>query len=144
MWETRITPEKISLLPEGFIFTFGSNLLGKHGKGAAKEALKWGSIYGQGIGLMGRTYGIPTKDRFIKTLSIDQIRKYVDKFIEDAKNHSDLKFLVTKIGCGLAGYTASHIAPLFKGAIEVENIYLPREFWEIINPSKIVKQMELF
>lgn len=126
----RITPEFISKLEQGYIFVFGSNLSGRHGKGAAKTALGWGAKWGQGAGLQGRTYGIPTKDASIRrTLTIEEIKPFVDEFIEFARSRKDLIFLVTEIGCGLAGYKPKDIAPLFEKAIDVENIYLPERFW---------------
>jgi len=126
----RITPELISKLEQGYIFVFGSNLSGRHGKGAAKTALGWGAKWGQGVGLQGRTYGIPTKDASIRrTLTIEEIKPFVDEFIEFARSRKDLIFLVTEIGCGLAGYKPKDIAPLFEKAIDVENIYLPERFW---------------
>ncbi len=126
----RITPEIISKLDQGYIFVFGSNLSGRHGKGAAKTALGWGAKWGQAAGLQGRTYGIPTKDASIRrTLTIEEIKPFVDEFIEFAKIRKDLIFLVTEIGCGLAGYKPKDISPLFEEAVDVENIYLPERFW---------------
>ena len=125
-----ITPESISKLEQGYIFVFGSNLSGRHGKGAAKTALGWGAKWGQGVGLQGRTYGIPTKDASIRrTLTIEEIKPFVDEFIEFAKSRKDLIFLVTEIGCGLAGLKPKDVAPLFEKAVDVENIYLPERFW---------------
>lgn len=96
------------------IFVFGSNLAGIHGAGAAKFAkAHHGAIYGQGIGLQGRSYGIPTKDRFINTLSLEDIRRHVTDFIAFAKSRPDLTFYVTPIGCGLAGYKRQQIRPMF-------------------------------
>lgn len=129
----RTTPDDIKKLEQGHIFVFGSNLSGRHGKGAAKTALGWGAKWGQGAGLQGRTYGIPTKDASIRrTLTLIEIKPFVDEFIEFAKNRKDLIFLVTEIGCGLAGYKQKDIAPLFELAIDVENIYLPSKFWHKI------------
>ncbi len=126
----RITPENITHLPDDYIFVFGSNQSGRHGKGAAKTALGWGARWGQACGLQGKTYGIPTKDSNIKrTLTIIEIKPYVDEFIEFAKKNSGLTFLVTEIGCGLAGLKPKDVAPLFKEAIDVKNIYLPARFW---------------
>jgi hypothetical protein len=126
----RITPENITKLVENSIFVFGSNLSGRHGKGAAKTALGWGAKYGQAAGLQGKTYGIPTKDASVRrTLSVVEIKPYVDEFIEFAKNNPNLIFLVTEIGCGLAGMKPKQIAPLFENAIELENVYLPEKFW---------------
>lgn len=127
----RTTPENITNLPTNHIFVFGANLAGRHGKGAAKTALTWGAKWGQASGLQGRTYGIPTKDAQIRrTLSINEIRPYVDDFIEFAKTNYNLTFLVSEIGCGLAGYAPKDIAPLFKEAVGVENIHLPARFWD--------------
>lgn len=129
----RTTPDDIKKLEQGHIFVFGSNLSGRHGKGAAKTALGWGAKWGQGAGLQGRTYGIPTKDASIRrTLTLIEIKPFVDEFIEFAKNNPNLTFLVTEIGCGLAGYKQKDIAPLFELAIDVENIYLPSKFWHKI------------
>jgi hypothetical protein len=126
----RTTPDDIKKLEQGHIFVFGSNLSGRHGKGAAKTALGWGAKWGQAAGLQGRTYGIPTKDASIRrTLTIKEIKPFVDEFIEFAKNNPNLIFLVTEVGCGLAGYKQKDIAPLFVNAIDVENIYLPEKFW---------------
>lgn len=126
----RITSERITKLEEGQVFVFGSNTIGRHGKGAAKDAMKWGAKYGQGIGLVGRTYGIPTKGSSMKvSLTIQQIKPYVDNFIEFAKVNPHLIFLVTEIGCNLAGYKPKDIAPLFEKAVDVPNIHLPARFW---------------
>jgi len=126
----RTTPDDIKKLEQGYIFVFGSNLSGRHGKGAAKTALGWGAKWGQGAGLQGRTYGIPTKDASIRrTLTVIEIKPFVDEFIEFAKNNPNLIFLVTEIGCGLAGHKQKDIAPLFANAIDIENIYLPEKFW---------------
>lgn len=96
------------------IFVFGSNLAGRHGAGAALYATKkHGAVYGQGVGLQGTSYGIPTKDEKIETMPIDVIKAYVDEFIAFATDHPSLTFYVTPIGCGLAGYTRSEIRPLF-------------------------------
>jgi hypothetical protein len=132
--KNRITSDNISGLSENQIFVFGSNEGGKHGAGAAKTALTWGAKWGQAQGLQGRTYGIPTKDSSIRrVLSIDEIKPYVDNFIEFAKNNPHLTFLVTEIGCGLAGYKPKDIAPLFEKTVDVENIHLPQRFWHKLN-----------
>ena len=126
----RTTPDEIKKLEQGHIFVFGSNLSGRHGKGAAKTALGWGANWGQAAGLQGRTYGIPTKDASIRrTLTIEEIKPFVDDFIEFAKIRKDLIFLVTEVGCGLAGLKPKDVAPLFIKAVDVENIHLPEKFW---------------
>mgnify|MGYP007069882039 FL=1 len=121
MEQKRTTPERITALGPNEIFVFGSNLAGMHGGGAAWVAYrKFGAIMGQGVGLQGRSYGIPTMQGGVET-----IKPYVDEFIEFAKSRQDLTFLVTRIGCGIAGFTDEEIAPLFEKAHEVANIVLP-------------------
>ena len=109
------------------IFVFGSNLAGRHGKGAANYALRnHGAIYGQGWGLQGTSFAIPTKDANIKTLHLDTIRVYVEKFMTFAKENPNLTFQLTPIGCGLAGYKYEDIGPMFKGC--PSNVVIPKEF----------------
>jgi hypothetical protein len=98
------------------IFVFGSNLAGRHGAGAALYALKnRGAILGQGEGLQGESYGIPTKDEWIRTRGLVEIEKSVMVFLEFARLHPELTFYVTPIGCGLAGYKRAQIKPMFEG-----------------------------
>jgi hypothetical protein len=120
-----ITPEIISTLENNDVFVFGSNLAGRHGGGAARTALRWGAVMGQGVGLQGQTYAIPTM--FDTT---EEIRPYVIEFIAFAKNHPEYRFLVTKIGCGIAGFTVTEMAELFRPVVigHIQNIYLPNEF----------------
>lgn len=126
----RITGQ-VRELKENEIFVFGSNTSGRHGKGAAKQAMRWGAKYGQASGLQGRTYGIPTVNATITgKLTIHRINVYVQEFIKFAKEHPELHFLVTAVGCGLAGWTATEIAPLFLEATVMKNVSLPREFWK--------------
>ena len=100
------------------VFVFGSNLAGRHGKGAALVAVKqYSAKYGVGICIQGMSYAIPTKDIRINTLPLSDIKPYVDSFIEFTKENPNLTFFVTSVGCGLAGYTPKQIAPMFKGAI---------------------------
>ena len=121
MTEKRTTPECITSLQPNEIFVFGSNLSGMHGGGAAYVAYqKFGAIMGQGVGLQGQSYGIPTMHG-----GVDAIRPYVDEFIAFAKAHRELTFLVTRIGCGIAGFRNEEIAPLFEAAHGEENIILP-------------------
>jgi len=106
------------------IFVFGSNLAGRHGKGAALCAVQeHGAIYGMGVGRQGNSYAIPTKDANLKTLSLTQIRMYVFEFLSYAIDNPELQFNVTRVGCGLAGYTDSDIAPMFLHA--PKNCILP-------------------
>jgi len=124
MEQKRTTSEFITRLEPNEIFVFGSNLRGLHGGGAARIAnLKFGAIIGQGVGLQGQSYAIPTMQGGVET-----IRPYVDEFIVFAKQHPELTFLVTRIGCGIAGFTDEEISPLFAKAHEVDNIVLP-EGW---------------
>ena len=122
----RISPEWINSLEQNEIFVFGSNLSGFHAGGAAAMAMKWGAVWGQGAGLQGQTYAVPTMQGGVET-----IKPYVDDFLSFAKTHPELKFLVTEIGCGIAGFTVEEIAPLFKSAIDeqIENVYLPESFY---------------
>jgi len=109
------------------IFVFGSNLAGRHGAGAAKDALRfWGADYGVGNGRQGQAYGIPTKDQHLHTLPLGEIRKFVSQFKGYAKTHPELRFLVTEVGCGLAGYTIYQIAPMFWEC--PDNCVLPDDF----------------
>jgi hypothetical protein len=130
----RITPEEITSLKEDEVFVFGSNLRGVHGAGAAKTALQWGAQYGNPRGLQGKTYAIPTKDRALNTLPIREIARYVSAFMIFASRFPEKKFLVTAVGCGLAGYTPEDIAPLFRWCVDLENVWLPESFWKILKP----------
>ncbi len=126
MYDRRFTPARITSLAENEIFVFGSNLAGAHGGGAAWVAHAYfGAVWGKGVGLYGRSYAIPTMQGGVET-----IRPYVDEFILFAKTHPQLTFLVTRIGCGIAGFRDWEIAPLFKAALDVENVILPEEFVE--------------
>ena len=125
-YKNRITPHFIDKLTEGEIFVFGSNLAGQHMGGAARAAYdKFGAIWGQGVGLQGQSYAIPTMQG-----GVDTIKPYVDDFIEFARTHPEMRFLVTRIGCGIAGFKDAEIAPLFKDAIPIRNIFLPDTFWD--------------
>lgn len=124
----RVTPSWIDDLQENEVFVFGSNLAGMHGGGAARIArLRFGAVMGNGMGMQGRSYAIPTMQGGTET-----IRPYVNDFIAYAKEHPELTFLVTPIGCGIAGFEPEDIAPLFELASNVENIWLPKSFWEVL------------
>jgi hypothetical protein len=113
----------------GMIFVFGSNACGRHGKGAALHARTfYGAELGRGLGRTGDAYAIPTKDCDLNVLPLEAIQGYVDQFINYAKNNLDLKFLVTAIGTGLAGYDHSEIAPMFKDV--PDNCLIPVE-WDV-------------
>lgn len=125
----RVTPSWIDDLQENQVFVFGSNLAGMHGGGAARIArLRFGAVMGNGAGMQGRSYAIPTMQGGTET-----IQPYVDEFIAFAKSHPKMKFLVTRIGCGIAGFDAADIAPLFRGAMKVQNISLPKDFWDCLD-----------
>ena len=109
------------------VFVFGSNLLGIHRKGAAADAIMlYGASPGQGVGMQGKSYAIPTKATPWKRLPLPDIQRYVEEFLEYAKTHPDQEFYVTRIGCGLVGYSDSDIAPMFRNA--PDNCELP-ELW---------------
>lgn len=124
---TRITPSIINVLASNELFVFGSNSLGMHLGGAARIAYnKFGAEWGNGEGLQGQSYALPTME------GKDSTRAAVKRFTEFAREHKEYNFLVTPVGCGIAGYTAEEIAPLFENAAHFENIYLPISFWKII------------
>lgn len=134
MYNREFTPERISELKENKIFVFGSNLDGLHGGGTARLAYeRFGAIWGQGVGLQGQCYAIPTMHG-----GVDAIKPYVDEFIAFAESHPDLKFLVTRIGCGIAGFKDEEIAPLFQNALEVENVILPKEFVDSLCQQAVI------
>ena len=125
----RVTPHRITDLQQGEVFVFGSNLAGHHDGGAARLAReRFGAVYGQGVGLQGSSYAIPTM-----SLSLNEIAKYVEEFIWFADSHPEMKFLVTRVGCGIAGFTDEQIAPLFAKAYGLPNVCLPAEFWKVLS-----------
>lgn len=129
----RHTPEAIFELTEGQIFVFGSNTAGRHGAGAARIAAKnFKAQYGVGSGPTGFTYAIPTKDSALNTLPLSVIAEHASSFFWYAKQNPSLDFLVTPIGCGLAGYTASDIAPIFERCVELQNVRLPSTFFDTL------------
>ena len=122
------TPEFITELKTNEIFVFGSNIRGFHGGGAARIAnKKFGAEWGVGEGLTGQCYALPTMEG-----GVDYIAEKVRRFLECAKTHPEMKFYVTKIACGIAGFTVAEIGPLFSDAIMLENVILPKEFVEVI------------
>ena len=125
-YNRRYTPDRISELKENELFVFGSNLEGSHDGGAAKLAYnRFGAVWGLGTGIQGRSYAIPTMQG-----GVENIRPYVAAFIQFAKQNTTLTFLVTRIGCGIAGFRDEEIAPLFEDALDLENVILPKEFVE--------------
>ena len=124
------TPEAATAV-ETPVFVFGSNLAGRHGKGAALFAVQQrGARYGQGVGRQGNSYAIPTKDAKLRTLPLEEIRVHVAFFLLYAREHPNLTFQVTPVGTGLAGYRHEDIAPLFAGA--PGNCQMPREWKGLI------------
>lgn len=129
MNKQRISSNRITRLAFNEVFVFGSNLQGAHGGGAARYAYEhFGAVWGQGVGLFGQSYAIPTMQGGVET-----IKPYVDDFLQFATVHGELDFLVTEIGCGIAGFTPREIAPLFFKAIEndIKNVYLPESFYAV-------------
>lgn len=125
----RVSARLITSLRQNEIFVFGSNLQGIHAGGAARTArLHFGAEMGNGVGIQGQSYAIPTMQGGVET-----IRPYVDEFIKYAHQHPDQNFLVTEVGCGIAGFEPSDIAPLFKNARVIDNIFLPQSFWDVID-----------
>ncbi len=126
------TPENISHLEPDDIFVFGSNLQGMHCGGAARVALqKFGAVMGQGVGIQGQSYAIPTMQGGVET-----IKPYVDEFIDLAREWDQNTFYVTRIGCGIAGFTDEEIAPLFDKAYDLYNVRLPKSFADIIRRNR--------
>ncbi len=124
----RIAPDMIDSLASNEIFVFGSNLAGKHYGGAAHVAnTRFGAKWGVGVGIAGNTYAIPTM-----RAGVDMIKPYIDDFLQFAREHCEFRFLVTRIGCGIAGFSDKEIAPLFAQAVHIENIALPLSFWKVI------------
>ena len=123
----RITPSGVNVLQPGEIFVFGSNFQGLHMGGAARAAKeKFGAVWGIGEGLQGQSYAIPTME------GIDNMRPAIERFTSFAKQHQELKFFVTAVACGIAGYEPEEIAPMFLEAAYLPNVYLPISFWKIL------------
>lgn len=123
----RTTPDLITTLNPGEIFVFGSNAQGMHAGGAARFALEhFGAEWGVGEGLQGRSYAIPTME------GLDSLKLAVDCFVAFAGQHPEYKFLVTPIGCGIAGYRESQIGPMFEHAVALPNVCLPASFWAVL------------
>lgn len=126
------TPENITDLGPDDIFVFGSNLAGHHAGGAARVARqRFGAIEGQGVGIQGQSYAIPTMQGGVET-----IKPYVDEFIDLAREWDQNTFYVTRIGCGIAGFKDEEIAPLFDEAYDLYNVHLPESFAHIIEDER--------
>lgn len=126
-YSPRVSPDNIDHLEENEIFVFGSNAKGFHGGGAASHAMhRFGAIWGQGEGLQGQSYAIPTME------GMTEMSEAIRRFTLFAAENSNMRFLVTRIGCGIAGYSADQVAPLFKECIPLENVALPSDFWDVL------------
>ena len=122
-----MTPRNVNSVEPDEVFVFGSNEQGKHLGGAAAYAVKhFGAVWGQGEGLQGQSYAIPTME------GMESMSAAIDRFIQYADAHRELRFLVTRIGCGIAGYSVGEVAPLFKACASLENVALPLDFWEVL------------
>ena len=128
----KYTPDNITHLDRDEMFVFGSNLAGHHSGGAARTAMeKFGAVWGQGVGPQGQSYAIPTMQGGVET-----IKPYVDEFIELAREWDQTTFYVTRIGCGIAGFTDEEIAPLFAEALPLYNVRLPKSFVDILTRDR--------
>lgn len=128
-YNREFTPEFITELQPNEIFVFGSNIHGYHGGGAAAIAFhKFNAEWGIGEGLTGKCYALPTMEG-----GVNYVAEKVKNFLECARKHPELKFYVTRVGCGIAGFTDYEIGPLFKNGIELGNVILPQEFVEAMN-----------
>ena len=135
--KNRITPDLITELKPHEVFVFGSNLSGKHGGGAARVALQWGAEHGNAVGPQGQTYAIPSLGKMngptpLEQLDLTTIQAFVDAFAAYAQSKPAHKFYVTPIGCGIAGFTAEDIAPIFEALGPMDNVTLPESFWAIL------------
>jgi hypothetical protein len=127
----RVASDRIAELGSNEVFVFGSNIHGSHGGGAARYAMqRFGAVWGQGEGLQGRSYAIPTME------GLQSMTEAVGRFIHFATSHPELHFLVTRIGCGIAGYRDRDVAPLFRQCIELQNVSLPAGFWKELDSPK--------
>jgi len=133
--KNRTTPDRITELKPDEVFVFGSNERGIHGAGAANTARRWGARMGEGHGHQGQTYALATVSVPGRKLPMPRLKQNVDMFISYAFYNPAQTFLVTEVGCGLAGFTAEEIAPLFKEAVAIDNIHLPARFWEVLNST---------
>lgn len=124
----RVSPERIDSLEPNQVFVFGSNKAGMHGGGAAAFAhRRFGAEWGVGEGMTGKCYALPTME------GEKSLAEAVDRFTEHASADTDHIFLVTAVGCGIAGYTPEEVAPYFTKAASLPNVYLPQCFWEVLD-----------
>lgn len=130
------TPENIrgpESLPEGSVFVFGSNLAGRHGKGAAEVAVNFGAVYGKGWGLHGMSYGVATKDMFLDVMPVARIEAQMPLLQKAVDEHPGYFWYITAFGCGLAGYMPSEIAPLLQWTVGYHNVIIPKSFNQYLN-----------
>ena len=128
----RVTPDRVQSLAPNEIFVFGSNSSGFHAGGAASIAMRrFGAVWGQGEGLEGQSYAIPTME------GLESMKAAVERFTQFATQHPEQHFLVTRIGCGIAGHTVSEVAPLFSGCVSLDNVSLPADFWDVLGLKKM-------
>lgn len=132
------TPDFVDSLEQNEVFVFGSNLNGMHAGGASLMALRnFGAEWGQAEGMQGQSYAIPTDIRGEAVENVSAyLKKHIDKFIDYAKDHQEKTFLVTKVGCGNAGFDEDFMAQFFKEALDIKNVRLPREFVESLTKEK--------
>jgi hypothetical protein len=124
---TRITPSRINSLLDDEIFVFGSNMQGMHAGGAARIAMaKFGAEWGNGEGLQGQCYALPTME------GVDSVKSAIERFTKYAEEHDEYIFYVTPVGCGIAGYQPEEVAHFFDKAAELDNVYLPISFWKVL------------
>ena len=126
----RVTPSKINILLKNEVLVFGSNIQGMHIGGVARIAYdKFGAEWGNGEGLQGQSYALPTME------GIENLASAAFTFTICAKEHPELKFFLTPVGCGIARYRPEEIAPMFKDAAKLENVYLPLCFWKVLTTN---------
>lgn len=129
--DNKITPDWVAELSTNEVFVFGSNLDGQHLGGAARIAFeKFGAIWGNGVGIQGQSYAIPTMHG-----PLSDIKPYIDEFVEYARQHPEKNFILTRIGCGIAGFKDEEMAPLFAEILNVPNITIPKEWIPFISAT---------
>lgn len=129
----RVTNPNIRKLKPNEVFVFGSNLAGIHGAGAARLAYdNFGAVWGEGEGLRGQSYALPTKDDKLQTLPLIDVQTGVEIFSDCVEMYPEYDFLITEVGCGLAGFSPKEIAPLFNNFVHLENITMPFRFWQVL------------
>ena len=138
------TPDYIDALLPSQVFVFGSNALGYHTGGASRTARKlFGAVWGQPEGLQGQSYAIPVD--FGKGVRKDtEVKAAVDRFIVFAREHAELFFFVTRVGCGIAGYHDEEMAQFFKEALELKNVSLPKSFVDTLGKGEVIFDLERF